>query len=338
MNVIQIMRRARQGVDAILPGGYASGQWTDEEVNDLVNEAYEGMLREFRITHKKWGLVTLNTSSASFTRDGETYDPATSLVLGSSSTLISLPPDFAELVRVLCTNNRSTRFQPAGIEMDHWIDIEQAGYDDNTQLPLAGDPAGLVFYYDILGNRTLKVTPPTFTNFNLAIDYIPMFRPLTYSKVGTVSITNGATAITGVSTTFVTDNVFSAASNQAAEIIIGTANEQSNIISVVRDYPTVASITSDTAATLNTAWGPASVSSVPFILAMVPVLPREYHRWLSRLTSSLMLSKVNPDTAEKYFGKFMTQFREQINPAIRRRTSQSSQIVEDADEFGVGLI
>jgi hypothetical protein len=48
-----------------------------------------------------------------------------------------------------------------------------------------------------------------------------------------------------------------------------------------------------------------------------------------------MLAKVNPDVSEKYFGKFMTQFKEQINPAIRRRQSQASAVVEDADEFGM---
>lgn len=338
MNIVQIMRRARQGVDAILPGGYASSQWTDEEVLDLANEAYEGMLREFRLTHRKWGIQTLNTSSSAFTRDGETYTPSTSLVLGSTSTKVTLPPDFAEMVRILCTNNRSVRFFPADHESDHWIDIEQAGYDDSTNLPVSGNPAGLVFYYDILGNRTAKFDPPVSTSFNLEIDYVPMFRPLLYSNTGTVAITNASTTITGTSSTFVTDNIFTSASGQACEIIVGMSNPQSNLLSVNRDYPAVSVVSSDTSATLQLAWGPATVSAVPYILAMVPILPREYHRWMARLTSSLMLSKVNPDIAEKYFGRFMEQFRSQINPAIRRRTSQSSPIVEDADEFGIGLI
>lgn len=337
MNVVQLMRRARQGVDAILPGGYASSQWTDEEVLDLVNEAYEGMLREFRLTHRKWGLTTLNTSSAAFTREGETYTPSTSLQLQSNTTTLTLPPDFAELIRVLCTDNRSVRFVPADQESDHWIDMEQSGISDSGNA-LTGSPAGLVFYYDILGNRTFKITPMAGTTYNLELDYVPMFRPLLYSSAGTVTVTNGSTTVTGVSTTWVTDNIYSAAAGQVAELMVGVSNPQSNNLRVTRDYPAVASISSDTSALLSSTWGPASVSSAPSILAMAPVLPREYHRWMARLASSLMLSKVNPDISEKYFTKFMTQFQQQINPAIRRRTSQASPIVEDADEFGIGLI
>lgn len=328
------MRKARQGVDAILPGGYASAQWSDEELVDLANEAYESMQREFRLVHRKWGLTTLNTDSAAFTRDGETYTPSTSLVL-SSSGQVTLPPDFAELVRIKCTSNRSIRFFPAEIEQDHWIDSDQSGIDDATNLPLASDPSGLVFYYDVIGNRTLYVTPPTGNSYDLEIDYIPMFRPMMYTNAGKVAITNGDTAVTGTGSNF-TDGVYSSASNQVAEIIVGASDPQSNIVNVNKDYPAVSTLTSTTAATLAQAYGGTTVTAAPYILTMAPIFPREYHRWLSRLTSSLMLSKVNPDIAEKYFGKFMTQFQNQINPVIRRRQSQLSRVVEDADEFGLG--
>ncbi len=332
MNVIQIMRRARQGVDAILPGGYASSQWTDEEMVDLTNEAYEGMQREFRAVRRKWNMVTLNTDDAAFTREDETYDPATALVIGNDGE-VTLPPDFAELVRVRCTNNVSVRFFPAEIEQDHWIDAEQDGLDDFANVR-ADSPAGLVFYYDIVGNRTLKIIPIVSGTFDLEIDYVPMLRPLTYTNKGTVAITNGATSITGTTSAFT--EVYSAASGQRAEIIVGASDPQSNQVRVDKDYQSVSSITSDSAATLASPFAGTTVTTAPYILAMAPTFPREYHRWLSRLVSSLMLAKVNPDVSEKYFGKFMTQFKEQISPAIRRRQTQLSQIVEDADEHGMG--
>lgn len=325
------MRRARQGVDAILPGGYASSQWTDEELVDLTNEAYESMQREFRLVRRKWGMVTLNVSSAAFTREDETYDPSVELVLGTTGQ-VTLPPDFAELVRVTCTSNRSIRLQPAEMEGEHWQDLEQS-YIDNTGNLLAGEPAGQVFYYDIIGNRTLDIVPVVSSSFDLEIDYIPMLRPLNYTNKGTVSITNGATAVTGTSSAF--NDIYSAASGQRAEIIVGASDPQSNQVNVAKDYPGVASIASATSATLGLTYAGTSVTAVPYILTMAPTFPREYHRWLARLTSSLMLAKVNPDVSEKYFTKFMTQFKEQINPTIRRRQSQASQVVEDADEFGM---
>jgi hypothetical protein len=215
--------------------------------------------------------------------------------------------------------------------------MEQSGISDSGNA-LTGSPAGLVFYYDILGNRTLKVTPMAGTSYDLEIDYIPMFRPLLYSNAGKVTLSNGSTTVTGTNTTWVTDNIYSSSSGQVAELMVGVADPQSNNLRVTRDYPQISSLTSDTAATLSQTWGPASVATAPYILAMAPVLPREFHRWMARLASSLMLSKVNPDVSEKYFTKFMTQFQQQINPTIRRRTSQASPIVEDADEFGIGLI
>src|SRR3989304_124153 len=337
INLVQLMRRARQGVDAILPGGYASAQWSDEEVVDLANEAYENMQRDFRLVHRKWGLVTLNTSSAAFTREGETYTPSTSLVVSTSAAKVTLPPDFAEMVRITCTSDRTIRFYPATLEMDHWIDTEQSGYTDQTT-PASTLPTGLTFYYDIIASRTLFVTPPTSGTFNLEIDYIPMKRPLYYTKTGTVALTNAAATITGTGTLFSTDNIFTEDTNQSAEIIVGVSDPQANTIRVDKDYPRVATLTSDTVGTLKSNWGGTTTTVAPFIMAMAPTLDREYHRWMSRLISSLMLSKVNPDISEKYFSKFLKEFREQISSTIRRRQSQNSAVVEDADEFGLSGI
>jgi len=332
VNLIQIMRRARQGVDAILPGGYASSQWSDEEVVDLTNEAYENMQREFRAVRRKWNMVTLSTSSAAFTREDETYTPSTALVLGNDGE-VTLPPDFAELVRIRCNNNTSVRFFPAEIEQDHWIDAEQDGLDDFANVR-ADSPSGLVFYYDIIGNRTLRVIPQVSGTFNLVVDYIPMLRPLVYTNKGTVAITNGATTITGTTSAFT--EVYSAASGQRAEIIVGASDPQSNQVRVDKDYQGVSTIASATSATLASVYAGTTVTAAPYILAMAPTFPREYHRWLSRLVSSLMLAKVNPDVSEKYFAKFLTQFKEQINPAIRRRQTQMSVVTEDVDEHGMG--
>lgn len=323
------MRRARQGVDAILPGGYASQQWTDEEMVDLSNEAYESMQREFRLVRRKWNMVTLNTSSAAFTREDETYTPSTALVLGTDGQF-TLPPDFSELVRITCTNNRQVRFMPAELEGEHWIDVEQSSTEDLNNTP---NNDAMTFYYDITGNRTVEVIPLVSGTFNMEIDYIPMLRPLAYTNKGTVAITNGATAVVGTTSAFT--EVYSAASGQRAEIIVGASDPQSNLVSVVKDYQGVTTITDTTNAVLASPFAGTTVTTSPYILAMAPTFPREYHRWMSRLVSSLMLSKVNPDVSEKYFNKFMQQFREQISPAIRRRQSQASQIVEDADEFGM---
>jgi hypothetical protein len=324
-------------VDAILPGGYASAQWTDEEMVDLANEAYESMLREFRLTNRKWGLVTINTDSSPITREGETYTPSSELVINSTNgQKLLLPPDFAEIVRITCTNNRDLRFFPAQIESTSWIAEEQSAFNE-TNTALSQMPAGLTFFYDVIANRTLQFQPAVSGVWNLEVDYIPMKRPLYYSSAGTITINNGTSTVTGSSTTFQVDNIFGEDVNQRAEIIPGSSDPQSNVVDVNRDYARVTTVTNDTSATLKRVWSAATITGAPFILAMAPAFPREFHRWMARLTSSLMLSKVNPDVAEKYFTKFMQQFKEQINPVLRRRQSQQSMVVEGAEEFAEGF-
>jgi hypothetical protein len=331
------MRRARQNVDAILPGGYASAQWSDEEMLDLANEAYEGMLREFRLVNKHWGQHTINTDSSAITREGEVYTPSSELVINTTNgQKILLPPDFAEIVRITCTNNRDIRFFPSSTEMTAWIAEEQSAFNE-TNTALSQMPAGLTFFYDVIQNRTLQFQPAVSGVYNLEIDYIPMKRPLYYTNQGTITINNGTSTITGTSTTFQSDNIYAEDVSQRAEVIPGSSDPQSSVIDINRDYERITGITNDTSAGLKRVWSANTVTNSPFIIAMAPSFPREYHRWMARLTSSLMLSKVNPDIAEKYFGKFMTQFKEQINPTIRRRQSQQSQVVEGAEEFSEGF-
>jgi hypothetical protein len=239
------------------------------------------------------------------------------------------------MIRIKCINNRSVRIIPAESESYHWIDLEQAGYTDNS-IPLAIQPAGLVFYYDIIDQRTLFITPPVSQAFNLEIDYVPMRRPLFYTNAGLATVTNASTALTGTDTTWASDGVETQSTRQLAEVIVGTKDLQSNLIRIDKDYPRVASITSNTVATLVSAYAGPTVASTPLIIAMVPVLPREYHRWITRLTSALMLSKINPELSDKYSAKFMAGFTEEIQPVIRRRQSQDSRVVEDAEEFSAG--
>mgnify|MGYP001568891701 CR=1 FL=1 len=335
MNLVQIVKKARLGVDAILPGGNISTQWGDEELVDLTNEAYGDMLLSFRLVHKKWGMLTVNQDAAAFSRDGETYTPATALQLTSTTSRITLPPDFAEMVRVLCISDRTIRFIPAQMETYHWIDLEQGSRDSTSGSPLPSSPAGLTFYYDILDQRTMFITPPVSTSYDLEIDYIPMKRPLYYSNAGTVIRTTNSTAIAGASTTWVTDGVYSASSGNACEIMVGQTSFTHSSWRLDRDYPRIQAITSDTAATFVTAYaGATDGAGQNYIMAMVPALPREYHPWLARYMSTLMLAKINPELSDKYAGQVMTRFREKIQPASRIRQSQDSMVTEDSEEMG----
>jgi hypothetical protein len=285
---------------------------------------------------KKWGVQTLSTSSPAFTREGETYTPSTALVMAAGSTTLSLPPDIGEIVRLLCTSDTTTRFIPAQFESQYWVDMEQGAKNQDGTFVLGIGASGQSFYYDTIAERTLAITPPAPVAFSLAIDYTPMKRPLYYSNAGTISITQGATGIVGVGTTWLTDGIFTGASNQRAELLSGLNTLDATGVRLDRDYPVVASITSDTVATLQLPWAPTTVAAGSFILAMVPTLPRVYHRWIARLTSVYMLTKVNPDLSDRYAKQVKESFSAGIAPTANRRQIQDSPIT-DAESLMGGL-
>jgi len=329
------VRKSRLGVDAILPGGTVSSQWADEEAVDIINASYEEILRRYRLARQKWGMVTLRQDDPAFTREGETYTPSTSLKVVSTTnhtTFLTLPPDFAEMVRILCLDNRTVRFLPAEYESYHWIDYEQRAFDLSGNSLLLSTPDGLVFHYDIVGAKTLALNPPTSGTFNLQLDYIPLKRPLYYSTAGTV--VQAGTALTGTGTTWVIDNIFTEDTSNSAELITvsGTSNLQNTGIRLDKDYPRIASITSDTAAVMKVA---ATVASTNAIVSMAPILPRDVHKWISDYASALMLKKINPELADKYAAEVLARMDITIRPTAGRRQGQESKVSEDAEEFGI---
>jgi hypothetical protein len=220
------------------------------------------------------------------------------------------------------------------MESYHWIDYEQRAFDLSGNTLLLNTPDGLVFHYDLIAGRTLVLVPPTTGTFNIQIDYIPLKRPLYVSLNGTV--TQAGTALTGAGTTWVTDNIFTENTQNAAELITlasGNQDLQNATISMNKDYPRIASITNDTAAVMVASATIAPATSA--IVAMVPVLPRDIHRWIAELTSAFMLKKINPELADKFAMDLLKRLEESIRPTAGRRQGQESRVTEDAEEFGI---
>jgi hypothetical protein len=298
-----------------------------------VNDANETLELHLRLKMKKWGLQTVTSDTAAYTREGETYTPTTSLVTTSGQTTLSLPPDLSEIVRILCTSDTSVRFAPAQFESQYWIDLEQGARNTDGTFPAGTSSQGFTYHYDVIAERTLAITPPLVADLDLSIDYMPMKRPLFYTNTGTVTIAAAQTGIIGTGTAFVADGVFAANAGQRAEIMTGISTLASTSIRLDRDYPTVATITSATAATLNVNQT-TTVTDSSFIIAMVPMAPRSYHRWIARLTAVYMLSKVNPELSDKYAKQVMEKLVTTIAPTASRRQIQESPITDAEASFG----
>lgn len=333
MNLFQLIRKARLGVDAILPGNQVSSLWSDEEMVDLVNEAYEEVWRQFRLARKNWGLRTVRQSDADFTRMGETYRPSVELVISPEKPTVLLPPDCGQVARILCLSNRTVRFLPAEFVSYHWADLEQAVRDQFSNL-IISLPDYLTVYYDVVDLRTLAFVPPLSQTLKIQVDYIPIRVPLTYSTRGTVAASG--TTLTGTGTTWVDDGVAAGESGSLCDLVVLDRPFFSigeTPVSIARRYPRVARIDSNTSAVL--AQAQTLSSGTPAALVMVPALPEDTHRWLASLVSALMLRKVNPELSKKASEEVRERFEAGVRPTAGRRQDQESTVTEDAEEFGI---
>lgn len=331
MNVVQIVRKARLGCDAILPGNAPSTLWHDDELIELANEARDEIDALLRLGRRGYGMQTVQQSDAAFTRAGITYTPATALQLSTGQVSSFLPPDFAEIARILCTDNTTIRFLPGEYASPYWIELEQGAREIDGSFSDSGLGYQTIFY-DLIGDRTLAFTPPIPAAMKLKVDYFPIKRLLVYSTTGTVNVTNGLTSGTVTSGTLLSDGLYTASASQAAELIapatspvtLGDVN-----VRLDREYPIVASIASNTAFTLEQPWAGTTLVNQPFLMAMAPTGPAPVHRTIAALMSAKMLRKVSAELAGQYATGVKMAFAESIRPSTNVRQSQDSRETDD---------
>lgn len=334
MNVAQIIRKSRLGCDAILPGNTPSRLWQDDELVDLVNEAADELNLQLRMAKKNYGMQTVKYGDTAFTRAGVTYTPSTELQLAAGASSFQLPPDFAEVTRILCLDTTSVRFVHAEFNSQYWIDMEQSARNDDGTFSSSNSTVGQTMYYDITGERTCAITPPTPGTMQLSIDYVPVKRSLVYSNAGTVTLTQGSASVVGLATSWMSDGIYTELSSQRSELIAGFNDLGNASLRLDREYPRVESIADDGHLTLTQPWPSVTVTGSKFIVAMVPTAPADYHRWLASHVSAFMLRKVSPDLSTKYAADNMKRFTDTVQPSSKSRQSQESKVTDDNELMG----
>lgn len=329
MNLVQIIRKARLSCDAILPGNTPSKMWADDELVELVNEAQDRLDASLRLQRKGYGLQTVKYGDTAFTRNGITYTPSTSLLIAAGAVSTTLPPDFAEISRIICLDNSTVRFVPGEFNSPYWIDMDQSARStDGTVINALGLTSQTV-YYDITGQRTLQVTPPMPASAQLQVDYYPIKQMIVYSTQGTLSIAHNATAVTIEGGTLVQDGIFTSTSGQQAELlatIVGLADKN---VRLDRRYPLISSIDDDAHLTLVQPWPGVSLTDVAFTVAMTPTAPEPMHRTVGQLTAALMFRKISSDLAVKLSTEILSAFEATIKPSTVVRQSQDSVQTDD---------
>jgi hypothetical protein len=120
------------------------------------------------------------------------------------------------------------------------------------------------------GQKMLRVNPPPKTVYNYPYEYIKKFSPMSEYSTGTVAVTNANTAVTGTDTLWLTNvsagDYFRVDANGIAESSI---------------WYKIASVTTDTALVLESAYGEATESLMDYTGSVSPIVfPSEFHEFI----------------------------------------------------------
>lgn len=308
MNVAQIIKSARLKSDAIRVDRTISPLWTDEELVDLANEVTDHMAPHLRMTHRHYHQTRMLSTDASLTILGQTFDPTT-MHLISGTQFVTLPPDCVEVLRLTPIVNSSSpensivRFIPRDIADPAYIEADIEG----QQLQVNGAGLGRFgYFYDIVGQRTLRFAPIITTTIDVELLYVARKQAMALHSTGTVNVTT--TAVTGL-----------AQSGQdftlvplPCEFIVGTTEAPDPDPS--RIYPAVSSIASATSLTLSSSGGTAAYAK--YMLASVPVVPEQHHRWMASMVADLMLRKVSAQLASERLNLTLAKWQGTVLPDL----------------------
>lgn len=330
MNLLQIMRKARFGVDAIRANNAVSALWSDEELADLVNTAMDKAAQIIRLADSRILSKTLASNSA-VAYSGGSYGAGSY----GSEDLISevynmfqvtaevtdyvLPPDLARVVsiRPVDVQFQAVVFRPMNTQDKYFLDQRSIPSADL----ISSSNSNQTFWYTLVGSRGIRFTPTPKDNINIELVYD--FRPpkVFYSTLGSVTIFSGSDGLSGNASDWLTKGI-----RPPAELVVGA--DAVNSVRINQYYPTILGIASDSAAQMTRPWQTGSVVTSAYGLAMVPALPPEHHAWLADMTSAMMMRKVNADTSEKMMLALEKQLKDLVQPEITVRQIQESIPVE----------
>jgi len=313
------MRKARFEVDAIRASGVTSALWSDEEVIDAANTAMDRAARLIRLAGSNILTKFMKSTDSSVDLVTEVYSPS-SFKMTESVIDYTLPPDFVRLESIVPTTDGydGIRFHPASLTQKGWIDQSVLTASDVSTI--AGSEQ--IFYYTIIGARTLRIRPIVTSTFDVEILY--QYRPaklLDYST-GTIKLTTNSTTAHGVGVTWVTSGI-----QVPAELHVHLVDTD-HTVNLSSVYPRISAIISETDATLSRAW-PSEPYSGAYHISTVPQLPEEHHAWLAQVTAAIMLRKVSPDLSKAALEDLDKQLSLEVQPEIAIRQVQESLPVDE---------
>lgn len=327
MNVAQVLRAALYDADAVRLDGTTHRFVTQQELLTWAQEGHALLYGKLRQANQDYGLITRQSTDADLRWNGITYDCST-FGLTTTAKTYTLPPDLIELrqIRALTSGEEGRVFCFRDLS-DPWS-VEQARVESTTT------NSGVI-YYDLVGERTLRLSQPPDAALDIELSYIARPQALTLYGAASVSLTQDSASVTGASgANWVIQELA-----PPLDLIVGTDAIQPWVVSdtvgglMVNPsavYAPVSSIDTNTTLTLLGAWRPASVSARGYLLASVPSVPADWHWVLIRwVTAMIRWKATGAPTAER--PDFEAIMAKDMLPSVSQRQTADFQYVEDFD-------
>ena len=333
MNCDQIFRLALFQADMVKQAGTASSFVVNAELVSWVNDGNRRLESVLHATNADYGVRVMNSETDTTAERiwGISYTPSTSLRIAVDTTTYTLPADFKKMksIRVVTDSYETVDILPRDVSTR---DFQEALRASNT----TSFTAGSTMFYDIIGDRTLRLVPAVNAAMDIEIAYVARTRPLVRYSTGTLAVTDADTAVTGSSTVWSTFSPFDA---NYLDIMFGTSGSAT----VPTPDPTwdydqinmakVSSITTNTALVLAANKSGTLGAGTGYILSAVPQVPPEYHFAIADYVTAKILLKHGGAGAQKAGG-----FIELFNGVLRDlkanasvRQSSEANFVEDDD-------
>jgi hypothetical protein len=143
--------------------------WSNVQLNRFIAQAQQRVWAEVRRLKDDFFLRTLTSTDGTVTCQGESYT-ASSFAIVAGTRDYTLPHDFAtmKLIEVVTSSYESVRF----------VYRDLAHPDMRQALEMTTNQSPALFYYDIIGERTLRIAPKSSTALDLRITYEQTFADL----------------------------------------------------------------------------------------------------------------------------------------------------------------
>jgi hypothetical protein len=143
--------------------------WTNAQLTRYINRAKDRVWNRVKSLNEDYFAVTRTSEDGSLTILSESYD-ASSFQIVAGTRDYTLPPDFSEMKLIECIES--------GYEHVRFIYRDLARHDMRDALEIADNQTPGDFFFDLIGERTMRIAPKSDTTLDLRITYIQFFADL----------------------------------------------------------------------------------------------------------------------------------------------------------------